>query len=143
MRKIKFRALELETGNTVYGSYVFIIGECSTKEKIDTIKRHYIIDSFGVKHEISKNTLCQLFSYQDKNKKEVYELDVFSNNQIIVFDNDKKGFYIINPFEPEDDWFYPAAIYCLQADEYKVTGTIFDAKYKDIYNKVKKPLGLK
>ncbi len=58
-----------------YGSYLKVKGLEHNPE--DKNVRHYIIGKWGEKHEIAENTLGQSVAIKDKNKKMMFESDIY------------------------------------------------------------------
>lgn len=67
MRKIKFRGVDLKTGEFVYGDFV---------HKVPMSSFNGIVDEFGVVHEIEPDSQKQLVGF-DNQGREVYQGDVF------------------------------------------------------------------
>lgn len=79
MREIKFRALELDTGNMVYGYYVKEHGYWMNNGIPDlnqSVVRHYIYGESGTRYDICECTLGQFTGSYDKQGNEVYEKDI-------------------------------------------------------------------
>ena len=77
-REIKFRALELDVGAWVYGSFLSIDGYHMSQGVPDLNKpctRYYIVQD-GNRHEIDEDTLGQSTGLVDRNGVEIYEDDI-------------------------------------------------------------------
>lgn len=85
VREIKFRGRRLTDGEWIYGSLVI------TNWKEDKRKRYFIVNGLGnytFNHEVRPESVGQCTGLKDKNRKEIYEGDIFSLG-------DKKILYIV------------------------------------------------
>lgn len=71
MRPIKFRGVDLKTGEFVYGDFVHYVPMSSFNG---------IVDEFGVVHDIVPNSQAQLVGFDKKDGDEIYEGDIIANS---------------------------------------------------------------
>ena len=70
MRIIKFRGVDLKTGEFVYGDFVHIVPMSSF---------YGIVDEIGIVHDIVPNSQAQFVGF-DKDGNEIYEGNVIANS---------------------------------------------------------------
>jgi len=99
MREIKFKALELDTGNVVYGYYVAEHGYYMCNDIPDLNKpvvRHYIIGDGG-KHDVLETSVRQFTGVIGKGGVEIYDGDTLRYADLYECHSDAVDYYGVEP----------------------------------------------
>lgn len=120
-RQIKFRALELDTGNWVYGGFVSIDGYAMIGGKPnlnDPVTRYYIFQ-YGKRREVCEDTVGQFTGLLDKNGVEIYESDVVLDHVGVgvVEYNSRRSAFRVNYRDGTAKWFID---YTLKGERFSI-----------------------
>ena len=122
MREIKFRGLELMTGDWVYGSHL------KTGTSLEYIVPQNLIANSFLPYTVDKDTVGQFTGLKDKNGKEIFEGDILGAEDekpmYIEYSKGQAAFVFIDKFDSFGTTLYTTTD--ISYEGFEVIGNIYD-----------------